>query len=314
MINYDLRPAKSTERKILIDLLRELCQKHSNEYRYAGMGSTYFTDFKLFHKELHIPKLFSFEKDRHIQKRVEYNKPFHCVNIIMKESTQALLDIEDWAEKYIFWMDYDDPLETFMFVDTDIIFRKLTKGSVFLMSCNQILRDSSDEDRPYSEESFRDKFGSIVPIDISRTDFASKSSSKTIRRLFLNSITDTLDNRNRELPKEQKLIFRPLFFFTYEDNAPMMTFGGYLDFAQNSFELKNFNLHLFEQFICQDDKPYRIEAPKITYKEYELLSKKVPNTLVRYLKDKETQFIPEREKKQFHELYKYLPNYMNVTS
>jgi hypothetical protein len=93
-----------------------------------------------------------------------------------------------------------------------------------------------------------------------------------------------------------------------------MTFGGYLDFAQNSFELKKFNLHLFEQFISQDDNPYNIEAPKITYKEYELLSKKVPNTLKRYLRDKETRFIPEREKKQFHELYKYLPNYMIVTS
>lgn len=94
----------------------------------------------------------------------------------------------------------------------------------------------------------------------------------------------------------------------------MVTFGGYLDYAQNNFELKKFNLHLFEQFIRQDDRPYKIEAPKITYKEYELLSKKVPDTLERYLQDQETLFIPEREKKQFHELYKYLPNYMNVTS
>lgn len=212
MINYNLRPAKSTERKILIDLLRELCQEHSNEYRYAGMGSTYFTDFKLFHKELHIPKMFSFEKDSHIEERVGYNRPFNCVEIIMKESTRALLDIEDWTEKYIFWMDYDDPLDTFMFIDTDIIFRKLAKGSIFLMSCNQTLRDSSNENNVYSTGSFRDKFGSIVPIDISTTDFASKQSSKTIRKLFLSSINETLVNRNRELSEEQKLIFVPCSF------------------------------------------------------------------------------------------------------
>ena len=98
--------------------------------------------------------------------------------------------------------------------------------------------------------------------------------------------------RNINLSDEEKLIFRPLFFFTYANNAPMLTFGGYLNYLKNDF-----NLHLFKNFIRPKDDDYKIITPNITYKESELLNKKVPNSLKKYLNDKEIKFIPESEKK-----------------
>jgi hypothetical protein len=54
-INYSLRPAKSIERKMLCDAFRRLSAFGKVEnYQYIGFGSTYFSDFSLFHKALGI--------------------------------------------------------------------------------------------------------------------------------------------------------------------------------------------------------------------------------------------------------------------
>ncbi len=53
-ISYDLRPAKQSERTILLDLLRLTSDSGLNitGYRYVGMGANRFYDFLLMHKYL----------------------------------------------------------------------------------------------------------------------------------------------------------------------------------------------------------------------------------------------------------------------
>ena len=63
-INYSIRPAKSAERKMLCELIQHLSVFHKlSDYQYIGFGSTYFTDFSLFHRNLGINKMISIEKD-----------------------------------------------------------------------------------------------------------------------------------------------------------------------------------------------------------------------------------------------------------
>jgi hypothetical protein len=313
-INYDLRPAKSTERRMLVDILRRLCGNNSSDYAYIGMGSTYFTDFKLFHKELHIKRMISFEKDAGIKSRLDFNKPFKCIEVITEESTVGLsqIDSDTWAQKIIAWMDYDDPLELFMFNDISIFFSKLTAKSIYLISCSRILRDENG--KPPTIESFRDRFGNLVPIDLKSQDLTLKASAITLRKLFYNKINDVLQLRNVSLPATEQLVFRPLLFLTYKDNAEMFTFGGYLDFKDTSFTLEQYNLSSLEKFIKQDLIPYDIVVPKITYKEFDLLNSRVPEIEATLLRDKQINWIPETEKRCFLELYRYLPNFMNVVS
>ena len=81
-INYALRPAKSIERKMLCEVFRRLTPLGKLEsYRYIGFGSTYFTDFILFHKSLGINSMISIEKDEGNKDRFNFNLPFRCINL-----------------------------------------------------------------------------------------------------------------------------------------------------------------------------------------------------------------------------------------
>ena len=133
-----------------------------NKCRYIGFGSPYFSDFRLFHKELHISKMYSFEIDPNQKNRVEFNKPFKCISIEIGKST-TLLPTLDWVKsnKDFIWMDYDNELEYDMFNDCDTVFRNAHVGSVYLMTCNKQLSN-------HSIESFSEKFGELSPINIKK--------------------------------------------------------------------------------------------------------------------------------------------------
>ena len=145
-INYDIRTSKSVERRMILSVVKELFKSVAySERRYIGFGSTYFTDFKLFHKELHFDKLISFELEESLRLRVEYNKPFKCVEIKIGKSTD-LLPFINWQENFkdVVWLDYDDHLNYDIFNDVEKVFSNIKYGSVYLMTCNKQLKYSSD--------------------------------------------------------------------------------------------------------------------------------------------------------------------------
>ncbi|HYX17747.1 MAG TPA: O-methyltransferase, partial [Nostoc sp.] len=53
-------------------------------YRYVGFGSTYFSDFILFHKSLHIEDMISIEKDKYAKTRFEYTALTAAMRYILK--------------------------------------------------------------------------------------------------------------------------------------------------------------------------------------------------------------------------------------
>ena len=78
-IHYGLRPAKNVQRKMLVETFRRLSEFGAvDSYRYVGFGSTYFSDFSLFHKTLGIRSMISIERDLSNRKRFEFNRPFNC--------------------------------------------------------------------------------------------------------------------------------------------------------------------------------------------------------------------------------------------
>ena len=142
IINYNIRTCKSVERRMILSSIKELFKSVPyNQRRYIGFGSTYFTDFKLFHKELHIDNMISFEIETSLERRVEFNKPFKCISARLGKSTDLLQDIE-WSDniKDIIWMDYDDSLSYDMFNDVEQIFSNMSAGSIYLMSCIKQLK------------------------------------------------------------------------------------------------------------------------------------------------------------------------------
>ena len=60
-VDYNLRPAKQIERRMILDTFHNLGTVGFpiRDYKYVGFGSIYFVDFAMFHKLLGIRKLLS---------------------------------------------------------------------------------------------------------------------------------------------------------------------------------------------------------------------------------------------------------------
>ena len=129
--------------------------------------------------------------------------------------------------------------------------------------------------------------------------------------MFMNKIEQVLNGRNQSLEPDQHFVFHPLFFFTYRDGAPMLSFGGYLDIQANNFSLANYHLDNFE-FIKTAADRYDIDPPSISIKETYLLNSHLPNTEEGFIDEVELDFIPVSDRNKYRKLYKFLPSYMDV--
>ena len=136
LINYRLRPAKSIERKMLCEAFRKLSIFGSTEtFRYVGLGSFYFVDFVILHKELGITNMISIERDVQNIERYEFNKPYNNIRIHDGESSDVLIRLP-WDMRTIVWLDYDGRLDKSILGDVATFCMKALPVSLLVVSVN----------------------------------------------------------------------------------------------------------------------------------------------------------------------------------
>ena len=304
IINYETRPFKFTERKMLLSTFVRLCSYYKFPYQYIGFGGLAFTDFKLFHKELHVEDMHSIEGGEFSNERLEFNRPYSFIQIYKELSTSALAKI-DLTKKSIIWLDYDGALDNYMFDDLALLMKKLPEGSIYLMTCNRELK--SDSGDLYSVEKFREKFGSKAPFELRAANFSGEESYKTIRKMFTTHISNIIKDRNRN---DENVRFQQLCNIRYEENrgARMYTFGGII--THNSTTLDNLNLHGFD-FIRTNEDLYKIEIPNITFKEEIYINQHVGLSEKIDLLRK-GKIVSDRDIDKYITVYKFLPNFFDV--
>jgi hypothetical protein len=309
-INYSLRPAKSIERKMLCDAFRRLSAFGRVEnYQYVGFGSTYFSDFILFHKALGMTNLISIEKDKAKQQRFEFNRPFKCIELKFGESNLVLPTLA-WDIRSILWLDYDGKLDSDVLLDIGFFCSHASSGSVICVSVNA--HPSHSDDIPadnileYRLQQLGDAVGEDkVPKNIEATDFGGWGTAKIFRQIIDQEISRTLDDRNSKNVSGNRFIYQQLFNFHYADGTKMLTVGGLLyDEGQK---------HLVAQcdfqtlsFFRQGDEPYLIEVPNLTYREIRYLDTQLP------MKEDEPLTLPGVSKKdieRYAKLYRYFPTF-----
>lgn len=305
-INYYLRPSKCIERKMLCESfhrLREFGQL--NSYKYIGFGAKYFTDFILFHKELGIHKMISIEVDETKKESFEFNKPLNCIQLEFGSSTEVIPSLNmEIGERSIIWLDYDETFNLNIILDIKYILSIMQSGSIFLMSCNYHL--AKDGERL---KYLKDNFGDRVPLDLHEKDLIRKSCPSVIQRMINELIIQALDERNSGLGEDEKFVYQQLYYFVYQDGAPMVTIGGIL------FQEKDrvtFNKCQFDtlDFVAFNNIPYDIDIPVLTYKEIQCINKILP-----YKNDEaisEITHISEKDIKKYAKLYRYFPHYMEI--
>lgn len=302
-LNYELRPAKFAERKMLLASLMNICKSYGPDYQYIGLGGISFTDFKLFHKELHIEEMYSIEGGSDISKeRVRFNCPFSFIELKFGLSSTQLLDI-NLTKRTVVWLDYDDDLSDFMFSDLEILFRRLPIGSVYILTCNRQLKDK-ETGKEYEKDRFKQVFGDYVPFQLKNKDLSGENNFKTSRKMLLNLISSTLRDRNNA---GENLEFYQLYNFLYQENrgARMYSFGGIIE--SNDFDIKSLNLEAFD-FIKYEEEPYRLNIPLLTLKEVDYINRNLRNQVA----IEHAGVIDQTEYQKYIDTYKYLPNYLDV--
>lgn len=298
-INYRIRPAKSIERKMLCDTFRRLNEFALVEsYRYVGFGSTFFSDFILFHKTLGIENMISIEKDESKKERFEFNVPFRCVDWMPGTSNEILPRLK-WDFKSIVWLDYDNSLDIDMLIDVKYLIGSMTSGSMMILSCNAHYKNG--ERLTKMKENLQEK----MPQSLKEEDLEAWNVAKESRKIILSQIEETLLERNALRPKGNKYKFQQLFNFNYSDGAKMLTFGGF--FYEEGEESKYLKCN-FENlpFVRKEGKPCLIEVPSLTYKEIRYLDTQLP------YEDISSLTLPGVKKsdiEKYADYYRYFPNF-----
>jgi len=268
-IHYGLRPAKNVQRKMLVEAFRRLSEFGAiDSYRYIGFGSTYFSDFSLFHKSLGIQNMISIERDVANQKRFEFNRPFNCIRIAFGESNEILPTLT-WNAKTILWLDYDGTLESSVLTDIRFFCASGSPGSVIVVTVNAEPYELNEAE-PRLQQLHKTLGKERIPPDVKEDDLSDWGTARVFRRILNAEILEALSERNGGLADANRIEYKQLFDFRYRDSARMMTIGGLL-FEQGqkpNMESCGFDqLDFTRSSTKANSRPFFIEVPKLTYRE-----------------------------------------------
>jgi hypothetical protein len=259
-VNFALRPNKNVERKLIVDSLHPLEESFAiSKFRYIGFGSVWFADFLLIHRILGIRDMVSIEKE--CPDRAAFNAPYGCIRVEPGESTEVLplLDLEQ--SRSLVWLDYDAGFDAGVLDDVPHCCDRLPSGSILMVTVNahkgSVPTHGTDGEEISPSDSYKHWAGGFAPNDLPARLFTNKNYpnlvTATLHRCFKHSVVES----GRELE------FIPMFSYFYQDNAPMVTYGGMIANTADKVLLEK-RMGPREE----DEMPSRpIRVPPLTYKE-----------------------------------------------
>jgi hypothetical protein len=230
-VNYQLRPAKGVERRMMADAFLRLRPFGSIEsYRYVGMGSVYFADFMLFHTVCGFTNLVSIEDapDQQTQNRFKFNVPLGSIQLMFGHSNVELPKLYWESVRTICWLDYDGSLTESTLTDIRFLASRMTSGSLLVVTVDTRLNDESSANHKKQLDKLIAQIGTAkkVPSEITVAAKLRKSQVKSVfRTIMTQELRDGIDERNAGMPLEQRITFEQIFNFEYSDKAPMLTIG-----------------------------------------------------------------------------------------
>jgi len=320
-INYNLRPNKCIERKMMSEALGRLSFiDHLDNYRYIGFGSPYFADFILFHKNLGITDLISVEKEEAKKNRFEFNIPYSGITMKYGHSKTILPNLELGLKRNIIWLDYDDKVSDFMFSDIHSFFSETMAGSFFIISVNveeEFMQPTEIEEDKISLRVFRlnkliDRIGKErLPNELMTLNMNTRNISNATYEMIKRQIATSLLSRNGK--SKDAIEFKQIFNFTYKDNATILTVGGIIFDKSQRAAVKKMAFSKLS-FYADTSESCKIQSPNLTFREIKALDKALPGSLEftsGKFQNKKLQDIPliPTDIKNYAKVYRYYPNF-----
>lgn len=303
-VDYSLRPAKATARRIVVDTLALLNPLMPvKDYRYIGMGSIYFKDFLAVHRMLGITNMITIEGNMRAEDRVRFNLPLACITVVMDTTTNALPQIELEKAPSILWLDYESRVTQSVLVDVEEAIGRCAPCSVLVVSVN-VDRPSRDERDDWLSEIEAELLMSKQPT--TRDDFRTLS-----YRALNEKVTSVLAARNGGIPTHEQVEFHQIFHIAYADGAPMLTFGGVLvDKAARS----NWDDCGMESspLIRSGSNPYVVRIPRLTRREATYLLRNSPDVSGSLRTAAASVGIPTRDADDFAATYRHAPLFVEA--
>ncbi len=307
-IDYRLRPAKHAERVMLIELFKRMRFAPIETYQYIGFGSVAFVDFRMVHKGLGIKDLISIEgtDDAGEQTRFQHNNPYAGLTLYFGHSSSVLPTL-DLTKRSLIWLDYDSSLSRSMANDLATVGRHARSGSfigVTFTTAFPLKNPARESELKRLKEDFPDFLADDTKgIAFDGSKYAEFGRS-TLGALLEKAVSDA--DAGLQGPTEKRRI-RQLCFFKYKDGAPMVTVGWVV---VTEADVQTFEGCHFEAlpFVRTGADAFRINIPLVTPMEVREMERRLPNLV----EATDLDWIPEGERSDFGNVYRYLPHFSVV--
>lgn len=261
---YEFRPAKAAQRRMIVDACRRLTAISAlDQYQYVGFGGLEFIDFVEFHRGLGVPQMTSIERDTNMLHRLEFNKPYKGIRLLMGEARDELPQV-DWTKLSITWLDYTDVLTTDILRDVDFVVRSSQPGSVVVVTVNGA---STGVRLPDRLGNLRANLGDRVGDELTERDMASWGPTR-VERSVLHATAHTASREAHGVP------LRQLFNFHYADDAKMLTWGGIVTSSSVDRVIDSCRFEDLH-FIRTGEDAFEINVPVLTDREMTFLETEI---------------------------------------
>jgi hypothetical protein len=311
-INYSLRPNKCVERKIIFDTLVGLSSSFDfSEYQYLGMGSMWFVDFVMAHKQLGIEKLVSFELAEHAPRAV-FNRPYKNITVFPGLAAEGIESI-DWSKPSIAWLDYDcGPENSAVFDDSAMVASKISPGSILMVTVNAHLGRIPNQDSEGNVLSRHEGLKLILKDAAPSSEEFKHINLKNYHNVLATCLTRQIERAHRRSGRGGKFV--SFLNYYYKDNAPMITIGGM--FVNESSEHKLRCNRCFSKSEYIGPGLYPIQVPPLTHRERISLDALLPSLAKLDKADvfKSLGFnLDQSQLDDYSKFYKLYPSYGEVT-
>ncbi|RWA58380.1 MAG: hypothetical protein EOQ27_30050 [Mesorhizobium sp.] len=277
-------------------------------YQYVGFGSVAFIDFRMVHKALGIKNLISIEatEDPAEQTRFRHNNPYAGLALHFGHSSKVL-PMLDLAKHSLVWLDYDNLLSRSMANDLATVARRAASGSfigVTFTSAFPPLAPGRDKELKRLKEEFPDFLAEDAKASVFDGLKYAEFGRSVLGALLQKAISDA--DAGEQVPGKKRSA-QQVCFFRYRDGAPMTTVAWVIASEEDLSVFKACDFDALP-FVRRGAESFRIEIPLVTPFEVREMEKRLPNLAVAT----DLDWIPEEHRKNFCDVYRYLPHFSVV--
>jgi hypothetical protein len=255
------------------------------------------------HRTLNLTKMVSIEKATHDKLRFEANLPFSCIEMLWGDTASELPKV-DFSQRSIVWLDYDGRLTKSVLADIREVASRAVGGTVLAVTVqcryDRVGTDGDDRSLVY----ISDMLGAErVPLGMMPKDLRGDGTGKLFRSIIAGELLQTLNDRNAGRHHTQKMRFKQILNFGYEDGVRMMTVAFVIYDAGQEANLSHCSFDELP-FYRENEDIFEICIPKLTTREVAFLEGLMPGELTAA----NIGQIPKRDAEHFASIYRYFPN------